>query len=48
MPDNIATYSGGLPDTMEDLAHFLLIAPEKAAARKKELIGQISIYDIAV
>lgn len=28
---------GALPATMEDLAHFLLIAPEKATAMRAEI-----------
>lgn len=35
--NELATYRGGLPDTIEDLAHFLLIAPEKAAAMRAEI-----------
>lgn len=34
---NLTTYQGGLPETAEDLAHFLLIAPEKAAAMRAEI-----------
>lgn len=33
----LTTYQGGLPDTIEDLAHFLLIAPEKATAMRAEI-----------
>lgn len=33
----LATYQGNLPDTMEDLAQFLLIAPEKASALRAEI-----------
>lgn len=35
--NELATYQGGLPDTAEDLAHFLLIAPEKATALRAEI-----------
>lgn len=35
--NDLATYQGGLPETAEDLAHFLLIAPEKAAAMRAEI-----------
>ena len=35
--NELATYQGGLPDTIEDLAHFLLIAPEKATAMRAEI-----------
>lgn len=34
---DLATYQGGLPETVEQLAHFLLIAPEKAAAMRAEI-----------
>lgn len=34
---NLTTYQGGLPETAEDLAHFLLIAPEKATAMRAEI-----------
>lgn len=35
--NSLTTYQGGLPETAEDLAHFLLIAPEKAAAMRAEI-----------
>ena len=35
--NGLTTYQGGLPETAEDLAHFLLIAPEKAAAMRAEI-----------
>lgn len=36
--DEIATYQqSGLPDKIEDVAHFLLIAPEKATALRAEI-----------
>ena len=35
--NDLAAYQGGLPETAEDLAHFLLIAPEKAAAMRAEI-----------
>ena len=35
--NELTTYQGGLPDTMEDLARFLLIAPEKATALRAEI-----------
>lgn len=35
--NDLTTYQGGLPETAEDLAHFLLIAPEKAAAMRAEI-----------
>ena len=35
--DDLTTYQGGLPDTIDDLAHFLLIAPEKATALRAEI-----------
>lgn len=35
--NDLATYQGSLPETAEDLAHFLLIAPEKAAAMRAEI-----------
>ncbi|MBR2132240.1 MAG: hypothetical protein IJ955_06845 [Oscillospiraceae bacterium] len=34
---DLTVYQGGLPDTIEDLAHFLLIAPEKAASMRAEI-----------
>ena len=38
MPNELTTYQpGSLPATMEDLAHFLLIAPEKATAMRAEI-----------
>jgi len=33
----LATYQSGLPDTIEDIAKFLLIAPEKAVALRAEI-----------
>ena len=33
----ITTYQGNLPDNIDDLAHFLLIAPEKATAMRAEI-----------
>lgn len=33
----LATYQSTLPDTVEDIAHFLLIAPEKATAMRAEI-----------
>lgn len=35
--NELTTYQGGLPDTIDDLAHFLLIAPEKATAMRAEI-----------
>lgn len=35
--NSLTTYQGGLPETAEDLAHFLLIAPEKAASMRAEI-----------
>ena len=35
--NELAPYQGGLPDTIDDLAHFLLIAPEKATAMRAEI-----------
>lgn len=36
--NELATYQqSGLPDTIEDVAHFLLIAPEKATALRAEI-----------
>lgn len=35
--DDLTTYQSGLPDTIDDLAHFLLIAPEKATAMRAEI-----------
>lgn len=35
--DDLTTYQGGLPDTIDDLARFLLIAPEKATAMRAEI-----------
>lgn len=35
--NDLAAYQGSLPETAEDLAHFLLIAPEKAAAMRAEI-----------
>ena len=35
--NELATYQSGLPDTIDDLAHFLLIAPEKATAMRAEI-----------
>ena len=43
--NDLVTYQSGLPDTIENLAKFLLIAPEKAKALKAEIkaIGNLNL-----